>query len=323
MYKTYFFVWTDYETQNEEFDLTAETYSNILDTCFRYSEADRVTTAVLRDAVRLTNTYTNGRLTRTVRRGYYQGSVDQIYDTEYDDWGSVTKITVGGLELSSYTYAGKNGNLTRRIYGPTTVSYAYDYLDRVKTVSYNYHVRFTYDGYNMFAYCENNPVNSKDGSGMWPVNNTMTQMADSRKLSEDAKRKAIARKIVDNTKITHIKKRTIKETNTYNRGLNGRTTYDVSVDLTNEETRSAFKDPYVVLYYSCFLENTLIDLAKKNGDEQSVLMDSTHIFKELGAHIEGLYLAELLNWDALYNSTHIADLNFDEDRFVVNYILSW
>ena len=37
MYKTFFFVWTDYETQNEEFDLTAETYSNFLDTCFRYS----------------------------------------------------------------------------------------------------------------------------------------------------------------------------------------------------------------------------------------------------------------------------------------------
>ena len=37
MYKNYYFVWTDYETQDEDYDITGEDYSDFLDTCFNYS----------------------------------------------------------------------------------------------------------------------------------------------------------------------------------------------------------------------------------------------------------------------------------------------
>ncbi len=119
-------------------------------TTYQYDTSDRVSVSTLVDAVRLTNTYTNGLLTQTVRRGYYNSAaLDQTYTTAYDSWSNVTSITVGGRTLGTYTYASNNGNLISESHqksssNTVTISYTYDYLDRVKTVSYNNTVRYEY-----------------------------------------------------------------------------------------------------------------------------------------------------------------------------------
>ena len=105
----------------------------------------------------------------------------------YDAWGNVISTTNGsGTPVTSGTTIAFVNPILYRGY----------YYDR-ETSLYYLHTRY-YDpavgrflnadgftstgtgflGYNMYAYCENNPVISKDSSGNWPVKNTMTNMTD-------------------------------------------------------------------------------------------------------------------------------------------------
>lgn len=78
-------------------------------------------------------TYTDrGQLGALSRIGYYNGeSASQSYAFAYDSFGNVLSTSVGDRTLASYTYAQKNGLLSRMTYGNGDyINYAYDRLGR-------------------------------------------------------------------------------------------------------------------------------------------------------------------------------------------------
>ena len=80
------------------------------------------------NSARVEYTYSKGLLTGVIRNN------TQTYGFEYDTWGNRTAVKIGTLELATYTFADKNGNLESMTYGnDEKVSYTYDHLDRVKT----------------------------------------------------------------------------------------------------------------------------------------------------------------------------------------------
>lgn len=74
----------------------------------------------------------NGQLEELARSGHYGSeSMSQSYGFTYDTFGNILSTTVGDRTLASYTYAQKNGLLSRMTYGNGDyINYAYDRLGR-------------------------------------------------------------------------------------------------------------------------------------------------------------------------------------------------
>ena len=74
----------------------------------------------------------NGQLEELARSGHYGSeAMSQSYGFTYDTFGNILSTTVGDRTLASYTYAQKNGLLSRMTYGNGDyINYAYDRLGR-------------------------------------------------------------------------------------------------------------------------------------------------------------------------------------------------
>lgn len=68
---------------------------------------------------------------------------NQFYNMTYDDFGNMTKISIGGTDnvpadtivLASYDYGSQNGHLNSMTYGNGAgITYFYDELDRKSVV---------------------------------------------------------------------------------------------------------------------------------------------------------------------------------------------
>ena len=74
----------------------------------------------------------HGQLEELARSGHYGSeAMSQSYGFTYDTFGNILSTTVGDRTLASYTYAQKNGLLSRMTYGNGDyINYAYDRLGR-------------------------------------------------------------------------------------------------------------------------------------------------------------------------------------------------
>ena len=103
--------------------------------------------------VSTSNTYdAKGNLQSLSRSGYNGADhITQNYNFAYDGFGNTASIKVGNKTLSSYTYANKNGLLTKQTYGNGQyTSFTYDNLGRKKETKTSsgdtYQYKYTGDG---------------------------------------------------------------------------------------------------------------------------------------------------------------------------------
>ena len=175
--------------------------------------------------------------------------------------------------------------------------------------------------YNMFAYCENNPIMCSDPTGEIATYNTI--LPDNGAGSEEYKQRCQARLLC--TKST-ISGRLI-EAGIYK----GRYTFDISLDLYKNE--GCFYDEMVLKYYSEYMRHDIERLSKSDEYKgyEFALMSEQHIYYEMLAHYvvyDGLRIPPLngLVEDGsalkkVYKRVEVADLNVDESDPKVLYLM--
>ena len=136
-------------TYNNRNLLTAVTNANNVATRYDYDEnTDRTKISYISGIISVNYNYVNGVLDNIVRGGYIDGNSikqNQTYKFNYDGFGNVTSVSVGNYTLVSYTYAAKNGHLTKTTYGNGTyIENIYDELDRIVEVKINGVVKYKY-----------------------------------------------------------------------------------------------------------------------------------------------------------------------------------
>ena len=136
-------------TYNNRNLLTAVTNANNVATRYDYDEnTDRTKISYISGIISVNYNYVNGVLDNIVRGGYIDGNSikqNQTYKFNYDGFGNVTSVSVGNYTLVSYTYAAKNGHLTKTTYGNGTyIENTYDELDRIVEVKINGVVKYKY-----------------------------------------------------------------------------------------------------------------------------------------------------------------------------------
>ena len=100
-----------------------------------YNDFGRVTQKTFASDGKLQYTYNKGLLTDVTRTADEAG---QSIACDYDAFGNLTAVRIGGLLLASYQYAAKNGQLTKQVYGNgQEVTFTYDRLGRTSTASYS------------------------------------------------------------------------------------------------------------------------------------------------------------------------------------------
>ncbi len=100
-----------------------------------YNDFGRVTQKTFASAGKLQYTYNKGLLRDVTRTADEAG---QSIACDYDAFGNLTAVRIGGLLLASYQYAAKNGQLTKQVYGNgQEVTFTYDRLGRTSTASYS------------------------------------------------------------------------------------------------------------------------------------------------------------------------------------------
>ena len=103
---------------------------------YTYNGFGRLTKNSLENLTEIEYDYSKGQLSKITRSG--TGVNDQTYEFTYDIWGNRTSVSVGEIQLATYTYADQNGNLTAMNYGNgESISYTYDEFGRVKTATYS------------------------------------------------------------------------------------------------------------------------------------------------------------------------------------------
>ena len=100
-----------------------------------YNDFGRVTQKTFANDGKLQYTYDKGLLTDVTRTADEAG---QSIACDYDAFGNLTAVRIGGLLLASYQYAAKNGQLMKQVYGNgQEVTFTYDRLGRTSTASYS------------------------------------------------------------------------------------------------------------------------------------------------------------------------------------------
>ena len=100
-----------------------------------YNDLGRVTQKTFASDGKLQYTYNKGLLTDVTRTADEAG---QSIACDYDAFGNLTAVRIGGLLLASYQYAAKNGQLMKQVYGNgQEVTFTYDRLGRTSTASYS------------------------------------------------------------------------------------------------------------------------------------------------------------------------------------------
>ena len=100
-----------------------------------YNDLGRITQKTFANGGKLQYTYDKGLLTDVTRTADEAG---QSIACDYDAFGNLTAVRIGGLLLASYQYAAKNGQLTKQVYGNgQEVTFTYDRLGRTSTASYS------------------------------------------------------------------------------------------------------------------------------------------------------------------------------------------
>lgn len=100
-----------------------------------YNDFGRVTQKTFASDGKLQYTYNKGLLTDVTRTADGAG---QSIACDYDAFGNLTAVRIGGLLLASYQYAAKNGQLMKQVYGNgQEVTFTYDRLGRTSTASYS------------------------------------------------------------------------------------------------------------------------------------------------------------------------------------------
>ena len=100
-----------------------------------YNDFGRVTQKTFANDGKLQYTYNKGLLTDVTRTADEAG---QSVACDYDAFGNLTAVRIGGLLLASYQYAAKNGQLMKQVYGNgQEVTFTYDRLGRTSTASYS------------------------------------------------------------------------------------------------------------------------------------------------------------------------------------------
>lgn len=128
---------------------TVRRIANNITTRYDYDEnTDRTKISYISGIISVNYNYVNGVLDNIVRGGYIDGNSikqNQTYKFNYDGFGNVTSVSVGNYTLVSYTYAAKNGHLTKTTYGNGTyIENTYDELDRIVEVKINGVVKYKY-----------------------------------------------------------------------------------------------------------------------------------------------------------------------------------
>ena len=117
---------------------------------YAYDDLDRAESTTIADLSTVDYGYNAMGYLSEVSRTDEVTNYSQKYTLSYDSFGNIKDIKVGtAITLASYTYGPKNGNLSVQTYGNgDTVSYTYDNLGRVKTVSWSdgRTVTYTYNG---------------------------------------------------------------------------------------------------------------------------------------------------------------------------------
>jgi len=100
-----------------------------------YNDFGRVTQKTFANDGKLQYTYNKGLLRDVTRTADEAG---QSIACDYDAFGNLTAVRIGGLLLASYQYAAKNGQLMKQVYGNgQEVTFTYDRLGRTNTASYS------------------------------------------------------------------------------------------------------------------------------------------------------------------------------------------
>ena len=104
---------------------------------------DRPYSSYINGKVSVGYSYSHGLPSRIIRGGFITGNTvkqNQFYNMTYDDFGNMTKISIGGTDnvpadtivLASYDYGSQNGHLNSMTYGNGAgITYFYDELDRL------------------------------------------------------------------------------------------------------------------------------------------------------------------------------------------------
>ena len=100
-----------------------------------YDNFGRTRQTVIANRVMLEYTYRDGNLSEIIRDDRDEV---QTYSFEYDAFGNMTRLRVGGRLLATYEYGVGNGPLVRQTYGNgTSISFEYDNLGRMKSAVYS------------------------------------------------------------------------------------------------------------------------------------------------------------------------------------------
>lgn len=163
-------------------------------------------------------------------------------------------------------------------------------------------------GYNMFAYCCNNPVNSRDSNGQL---NEIGAGA----CGPYSKEQYEAYYLTQKTELN------IDENNKQ---------ITATLQIENNKNASNLKNKDVALLYSEMLYDEITEIAESSPTELTV-MTQEHIYTEVLAHYRGYEAfasSKVLQYMAsgYYESLKDAHLNPDEDRWIVKIvmeIISW
>lgn len=161
-------------------------------------------------------------------------------------------------------------------------------------------------GYNMFAYCGNNPTIFIDQAGkrMNLTVNTMT--TDSGFAGKRHRKNMELLSAVVAVSVTMLSVRKLES---------GEFTIDASISYSVAERLS--ECDYSSVLYSQLLAEKTRRVSQQDSAHQYCLMDEDHIFQELNAHFIGKDVGILLHSDSILNSCEVIDLNIDESRPLV------
>lgn len=111
-------------------DANGTTTTTAYDNMGRISESRFANGGVLR------YNYNKGLLAGVQREA--EPGKQQSIACSYDAFGNLSAVDVGGIRLTSYQYAAKNGNLLKEISGNgSVIAYKYDHLDRIVQTTYS------------------------------------------------------------------------------------------------------------------------------------------------------------------------------------------
>ena len=236
------------------------------------------------------------------------GSTEGRYT--YDAWGNLLAVSGDIAYLNPIRYRGYYYDSETRLYYLGSRYYDPQVKRFVNADGYT-SVGQGYLGYNMFAYCKNSPINYCDSGGSRPAL-CVADTGHAPPMVKDKLRRLEAKELVYNT--------VLSESTT----TKGKKTVHAAL---NSKYYSHFSSDYRVLqYYSDYLEQYIIDSYTSPASDYEFL-SSSHIKKEMEAHY--IVWDILTDWGleetfpGVYNSVDVADINADESRFSVRFLMEF